>query len=768
MKFQAHDDWMARRAIKNVGTLLMACLGCMVLFPALAADAGAARPAVLIRVVACPAEDADSAAGYYFATCAIKGRARKGVRVSGISTGIGRGREVRLVVTDKAGAWVMAKAVVGAGGAWVVEGLDLSRLANGVLAIVAETADKQGKVVSDKASGELKSSGTIQSVRFIAGTNRYDIPKLIAEDRVDLYRRDAHEIGIGGVTEDIRDGSTVAIEVRDVHGARRDFEAVVHDDRWLAPGLNLSALATGPLTVAVRVSEGDGHTVAAPGTELAAILDDPVDAVPARPAWTLTGQGTGLHKAVRAALDYDSRLYGAHWGAEAARVNVALARRAYLPQVTLSAGASVEKYDYTKGGTNTERNETGQYGISASWRVFDFGASQRRVSAALSRQESEALREERMRDIVTFDLVSAYMDVYRVRKLLDINQKNRVAHRDLSEIVQARVKQGLGSEVRLKEAMLRLQDIEMEREDLIQQSKDAGEAYRLLTGDLPDDVFSEIEGARKLPRFSDDSIETLIAEATERHPELAAARNEIDAEGHDIEALHRQHLPAVDLNLGYSRLVNPAPKAASYWDPKVGVTLTWQLFGNLVNQQVSQAVAKREQQLANYNRLMHETERNVRTGADSILSTRARLDQIAASTRSAAEVANLRLQQFKTQTMSDDSVLAMSNAFNQRFRAEASELNVRLKGVLAEYGLESNVGLLRLEFADPLTGYEDKRSVADMPMTVPEYRDRKKFRFDQDVPRRYERLPQASPENRLGREQRDSDCLYCASPDARH
>jgi outer membrane protein len=783
--YRSHAPQMRKSA--RSGVLLMGCVGLLTMAPVAAAQQGAHQAQIAIRVVACPSDAAVGATGYYAANCIINGKNKTSVRFSGVTSGIGKGRKVMLSVTDKAGTRVVGEGVVTDGGAWAVEGLDLSRLVDGKLAIQANVAGEQGDMSGASASGELAGESKVQDVRLMVGTNRYALPASTSDRRIDIYRRDAHEIGIGGATEDIKDGSVVAIDVSDVKGGKLSYSAGVHLNRWVAPGLNLSRLASGPLTISAKVADAHGALSSVTEGGLAAIVDDPdysIDLAKRSAAQAAlaqqraglalsastapAGKGIGLHAAVQSALDYDARLYGAHWGAEAARVNVALSKRVYLPQVTLSTGVDVEKYDYTKGGTNSERSDSGQYGLNVSWRLYDFGASQRRVGAALARQESEALREERMRDVVTFDLVAAYMDVYRLRKLLDINQRNRIAHRELTEVVQARVKQGLGSDVRLKEAVLRLQDIEYEREDLIQQSKDAAESYRLLTGNVPDDLFPEIEHARKLPLFTAENIETLIALAAERHPELASARNEIDAEAHDIEALHREHLPKIDLNLGYNRVFNPAPKGASYERPRIGVSMTWQIFGNLVNQQVSQAVAKREQQIANYNRILHETERNVRTGADSILSTRARLDQIAASTRSAAEIAKLRLQQFKTQNMSDDSVLAMSNAFNQRFRAEASELNVRLKGILAEYGLESNLGLLRLEFAEPVTPYGDRRALSDLPMTVPEYASRSKFRFNQDVPRRYERLPQATPVNGLGRDHRDSDCLLCSPPDERH
>lgn len=466
----------------------------------------------------------------------------------------------------------------------------------------------------------------------------------------------------------------------------------------------------------------------------------------------------GLAEAVRLALDNDSRLYGSHWQAEAARHGAALAWRGDLPQVTASSTVGRQNIAYARGGTNLGETATRNHGLDVNWTVFEFGAGRHRVAAARDREASAVLREARSRDIAIFDVVIAYFDLYRIRHLLTVNQRNRIAHRELTRVVQARVQQKQAADVRLKEAVLRLQDIEIEREDLLAQEKDAVESYRLVTGALPPDTLPEPAGPAKLPGFTVGEVDALTRVAEARHPELASLRKDIDAQSHDIEVARRQHLPTVSLYGSYHVAENDFTRAGgpNYSDTQVGVKVVLPLFGQMTNQAVNQTVAAREGQIGQYGRLLREVQRNIRVAADTVLALEARRGQLADNARSAAELAQLREQQFKVQGMGDDAVLAMSNALQQRFRSEAAHFNATMKGRLTAYSLQAAIGGLEDEFGDPGAPFTDRAARADLAMNVPRSSDWY-WRVERE---RYGQLPLATPDNGLAD---PPACLLCGA-----
>lgn len=466
----------------------------------------------------------------------------------------------------------------------------------------------------------------------------------------------------------------------------------------------------------------------------------------------------GLEQAVRTALDSDPRLYSGHWQAEAARHGVALAWRGNLPQITASGNYGYEKRDYTSGGPQdtTEEGEkqdtdfgsnNSKYGIDLSWTVFEFGAGSHRIDAARDRAAGTVFQEARSRDLVIFDTVKAYFDLFRIRQLLVINQQNRIAHRELTKVVQARVQQKQAAPVRMQEAELRLQELEGEREELFALENDAVEAYRLTTGVEPAAELAEPLDPKQVPAFGADNIDSLIEQMKQHNPELIALRKDIDAQRHDVEAARREHLPKVSLYSGYSYRTNDYntyTNGADYNDLEAGVKISMPLFGQQIGETVDMAVARREAQIGQYNRLLRETERNARVAVDTMQSLKVRQGQLEENARSAAKLAEARGEQFKMQSMGDDSVLAMSNALQQRFRSEAAAFNTRLKFRLSAYSLESAIGRLVQEFVEPGTQYTDMTASTDQPMDVP--RESWLSRVDD---KRYEPLPQATESNGL-------------------
>ncbi|MCG9698427.1 Ig-like domain-containing protein [Shewanella sp. Isolate11] len=167
------------------------------------------------------------------------------------------GRPVEVTVTDVDSNSLTFTSVI-LNGAWVLNGVDLSSLAEGELTLTAVTSDFEGNIASGSNSVV---KDTLASVTI----------EIIDNDDV-INSLEQQAVTVRGTVSNIEDGQTVTVTLSDGSGNSLDYSAVIAAGAWQLTELDLSGFADGSLTATANVSDLAGNSASATDTILVDIL----------------------------------------------------------------------------------------------------------------------------------------------------------------------------------------------------------------------------------------------------------------------------------------------------------------------------------------------------------------------------------------------------------------------------------------------------------------------------------------------------------------
>jgi multidrug efflux system outer membrane protein len=328
------------------------------------------------------------------------------------------------------------------------------------------------------------------------------------------------------------------------------------------------------------------------------------------------------------------------------------ARAAIFPEVTASAsyarqGVSTLAQPPLPAGIATVR-PTYQALISTSYEVDFWGRLSRASEAARANLAANRLG----RDVVDITLAGAIAQAYFARRSLDaqiavLDNSIRV-RRDSLDIAKARVDAGLAPELDFYQAQGALSDALVQRRDAARGRSIVDHQLAQLTGRLdlrlaPGELFS----LPLVPLPPAGMPSTLL----DRRPDIRQAEENLVAVNAQIGIARAALFPTISLTAAagvqsaeFANLVGGP--GAKIWN--IGVALAGPIFdGGRRSARVDQAVARREQAVAGYQRAIETGFRevadalvNVQQTGDSETELKARLD----AARNALELSTLRYQ----------------------------------------------------------------------------------------------------------------------------
>ncbi|MES2771910.1 MAG: TolC family protein [Pseudomonadota bacterium] len=411
--------------------------------------------------------------------------------------------------------------------------------------------------------------------------------------------------------------------------------------------------------------------------------------------------GETLDDAVAKAVRSDPRIASAQAQWEGLKARMELAARPDLPQVNFELGRGQNLSDSINTRSVGNQDKFFPRNLSSltmSMQLFDAGATKARVDAAGGRAQAGEARVTRATQTTIMDVIQAYQDVWRSQQLLLINDENRRVHQELVAVIKGRVDAQQASLARLAEVSLRLREIENERVDLLSQLKQSEEAYRLVTGVLPDsEIEIPVEPEDMLAILPLDDVEAMVRTALDSHPEVKASNLLIQSAGREVNAAKSGVWPSVALEgrQGYDDF-NPSSTGGRSTTRDLGVMLRmrWSLYGNAVPAQVKEAEATRVQSTAERDRVSREIERAIRLALYGIASDSERVDYLNESVALAEKAVDARQRGLANLSMTEESVLAASGTFTLRAQARAALVNVGQRKVRSIYSLLEAMGKL--------------------------------------------------------------------------
>ena len=167
------------------------------------------------------------------------------VDIAGTVTNIEDGQTVTLTITDKNGSSLSFTTTVVAG-AWQVNDVDLSSLANGELSFSASAADVAGNPAEANVVHEKDTSARI----FV----------WVADNNHVINAAEQSSVTVRGVVLNVENGQTITVTLSDGAGKSMTLTTVVSGNLWSIPDLDLTGFADGMLYVTADVTDVAGNT----------------------------------------------------------------------------------------------------------------------------------------------------------------------------------------------------------------------------------------------------------------------------------------------------------------------------------------------------------------------------------------------------------------------------------------------------------------------------------------------------------------------------
>lgn len=260
----------------------------------------------------------------------------------------------------------------------------------------------------------------------------------------------------------------------------------------------------------------------------------------------LTGQAAlseTLTGALVKAYKNNASLNSSRAGVRIQDENVAIAKSAYRPQITGS-------YNISRGKTPaTDYRTTGTVGIQLNQMLFDGFQTRNNVAAAETQvfAQRENLRNDEQNTL--YQAVAAYMDVYQLRQIAALREKNLAAMNEQVRAARARLDVGEGTRTDVAQAeasrSTAIAALNAARADV----KTAEATYMQVVGSLPDKL-TPASAARHLPQSPSQAYASALAS----HPGILATKYAVNAAGYNVKAKEGALLPTIGLTASASQL----------------------------------------------------------------------------------------------------------------------------------------------------------------------------------------------------------------------
>lgn len=261
-------------------------------------------------------------------------------------------------------------------------------------------------------------------------------------------------------------------------------------------------------------------------------------------------------QAIDLALSQSATLQRARNDVDVARLGVAGARTAFLPDLRLSVSGDQSygrRFSQDQGAVLSETDESVSGRVSTGVTLFDGFANVSELEAANLGAEAALLELERTEQTVVFDVIAGFLELVAAREQVDVlaqalaaqeQQEQQVGvlvdggRRPVSDLYQQQANVA-AARVALVEARRTLQLAEV---DLVQSLRlDPTEDYTFVAPALPDSV-----GAPETRAF-----DVLLARAWENRADIVALERRVDVAEEQVDVAQAGRWPSVSLSASY-------------------------------------------------------------------------------------------------------------------------------------------------------------------------------------------------------------------------
>ena len=244
----------------------------------------------------------------------------------------------------------------------------------------------------------------------------------------------------------------------------------------------------------------------------------------------------------------------------------------YLPNVNLSAAAGRNQNDNRFANNDLNRRSAA---LTLNQMLYDGFLTRNEVSRLDHTRLVRLFELYDASENTALEVVRAYTDLLRYRKLTSLAEDNYVRHKTVFEQIQNKVKAGAGRRVDLEQISGRLALAETNLLTETSNLHDVSARFQRLVGVPPS---KELENPAALIKDIPANVKLALDAANLRHPTLLAAIENVRAVDKSVSTRRAAYQPRVDLRLRTERGNNIENVTGGTTNNTAEVVLSWNLF----------------------------------------------------------------------------------------------------------------------------------------------------------------------------------------------
>ena len=254
-----------------------------------------------------------------------------------------------------------------------------------------------------------------------------------------------------------------------------------------------------------------------------------------------------LKQAVATSLQKSREISLARLQYETTRQETGVARSQFRPNLYTGSGvAYTSGFPLLAGG-----GAPALFNLTYNQELFNLPA-RGNLRAEEQRAEQQRLTTDAIRDGVIQRTVSAYLELAKVRRQLELVRSERESAQKILDYTRQRMQAGYELPIEVTRAQLTSAQVEQRMAQLEDQEETAADQLRLLLGLEPDQAIEVT--AENIPPAADQTISNLVAEALRNNPEVRVAESERVASEERLRGERGGYWPTIGLIGQYNLL----------------------------------------------------------------------------------------------------------------------------------------------------------------------------------------------------------------------
>jgi outer membrane protein TolC len=254
-----------------------------------------------------------------------------------------------------------------------------------------------------------------------------------------------------------------------------------------------------------------------------------------------------LKQAVATSLQKSREISLARLQYETSRQEAGVTRSQFLPNLYTGSGvAYTSGFPLLAGG-----GAPALFTLSYNQELFNLPA-RGDVRAEEQKSEQQRFTIDAVRDGVIQRTVSAYLELAKVRRQLELLGSERESAQKILDYTRQRAEAGYELPIEVTRAQLTAAQVEQRRAQLEDQEDTAADQLRVLLGLEPDQPIQVT--AEEIPPAADQTIANLVQEALRNNPEVKAAESERTASELRLKGERGGYWPTIGLIGQYNLL----------------------------------------------------------------------------------------------------------------------------------------------------------------------------------------------------------------------